>query len=200
MSSKVFRVLKPGLLTTIQDLGRQGFQQYGMVVAGAMDSFSLQVGNLLVGNRRGEAALEITTVGPELEVLNDTVVSICGANLSPTLDGANIPLWRSFEVKKGQILRFGAPKEGIYAYLAVAGGFNVPLVIESKSTYMANIIKSLGSRENLATVAKNLFRLLREFDDEKVDIIIAEGIPLKDLGLAVMNRLRKAADFNVMKA
>lgn len=71
---------------------------------------------------------------------------------------------------------------------------------ESKSAYSANVVKSLGSRENLTTVAKNLFRLLREFDDEKVDIIIAEGIPLKDLGLAVMNRLRKAADFNVVKA
>ncbi len=147
MSSKVFRVLKPGLLTTLQDLGREGFQQYGMVVAGAMDSFSLQVGNLLVGNKRGEAALEITSVGPELVALNDTVISICGADLSPTLDGANVPLWKSFEVKKGQILRFGAPKEGIYAYLAVAGGFNVPLVMESKSTYIGVNIGGLEGRE-----------------------------------------------------
>ena len=146
MSSKVFRVFKPGLLTTIQDLGREGFQQYGMVVAGAMDSFSLQVANLLVGNKRGEAALEITSVGPELEVLNDAVVSICGANLSPTLDGANAPLWKSFEVKKGQILRFGAPKEGNYAYLAIAGGFNVPLVMESKSTYIGVNIGGLEGR------------------------------------------------------
>ena len=71
---------------------------------------------------------------------------------------------------------------------------------ESKSTYRANIVKSLGSRENLTTVARNLFRLLREFDEEKVDIIIAEGIPLKGLGLAVMNRLRKAASFNIVRA
>jgi L-threonylcarbamoyladenylate synthase len=71
---------------------------------------------------------------------------------------------------------------------------------ESKSTYRANVVKSLGSRGNLTTVAKNLFRLLREFDDDKVDIIIAEGIPLKGLGLAVMNRLRKAAGFNVVEA
>ena len=71
---------------------------------------------------------------------------------------------------------------------------------ESKSTYSANVVKSLGGRENLATIGKNLFRLLREFDEEKVDIIIAEGIPLKGLGLAVMNRLRKAAGFNIVRA
>jgi len=71
---------------------------------------------------------------------------------------------------------------------------------ESKSAYSANIVKSLGSREDLATIAKNLFRLLREFDEDKVDIIIAEGITLKGLGLAVMNRLRKAASFNIVRA
>jgi len=72
--------------------------------------------------------------------------------------------------------------------------------LPSKSTYRANVVKSLGSRKNLTTVARNLFRLLREFDEEKVDMIIAEGITPKGLGLAVMNRLRKAVGFNIIKA
>ena len=71
---------------------------------------------------------------------------------------------------------------------------------ETKDAYNVGIVKSLGSRRNLSSIAKNLFKLLREFDEEKVDIIIAEGVPLKDLGLAVMNRLRKASGFNIVKA
>jgi L-threonylcarbamoyladenylate synthase len=71
---------------------------------------------------------------------------------------------------------------------------------ESKSRYSANVVKSLGSRGSSIIAAKNLFRLLREFDYEKVDIIIAEGIPLIGLGLAIMNRLRKAAGFKIVKA
>ena len=71
---------------------------------------------------------------------------------------------------------------------------------ETKDRYKADVIKSLGSRDDLSSLAKNLFRLLREFDEEKVDVIIAEGVPLKHLGLAVMNRLRKASGFNIIKA
>lgn len=142
----IFNVKKPGLLTTVQDLGRSGYQQYGMVVAGAMDPFSLQVGNLLVGNHRGEAAFEITIMGPELQILNDTVIAICGADLSPTLDGENAPLWKSFLVKKGQTLRFGAPKNGARAYLCVAGGIHVHVVLESKSTYIKTFIGGFKGR------------------------------------------------------
>jgi antagonist of KipI len=140
MSKALFRVEAPGLLTTIQDEGRTGYQQYGMVVAGAMDRFSLNIANILVGNRRDEAALEVTLVGPTLEVLEDTVIAICGANLSPTIDGKQAPLWKSFLLKAGQKLAFGKPKEGARAYISVAGGFHVPAVMGSKSTYVkANI-------------------------------------------------------------
>ncbi|WP_420908712.1 biotin-dependent carboxyltransferase family protein [Brevibacillus humidisoli] len=142
----VFRVKKPGVLTTVQDLGRTGYQQYGMVVAGAMDPFALQVGNLLVGNGRGEAGLEITLIGPELEILCDTVIAICGAELSPTLDGSRVPMWKSLKAKKGQTLRFGAPKKGARAYLTVAGGIDVPLVLGSKSTYMKAGVGGLAGR------------------------------------------------------
>lgn len=146
MAVQVIEVLKPGLFTTVQDLGRSGYQQYGVVVSGAMDRYALQVSNLLVGNARGEAALEVTLTGPELGLLSDTVVAVCGADLSPALDGKPIPLWKSVRVKKGQILRFGQPKNGIYAYVAFAGGIAVPSVMGSKSTYVKGRLGGLEGR------------------------------------------------------
>lgn len=136
MANTVFEVMKPGLSTTVQDLGRTGYQQYGIVVSGAMDRFALQVGNILVGNWRGAAGLEIAMIGPELRLLQDTVIAVCGADVSPTLDGMTIPLWKSLQVKAGQILRFGQPKSGLYAYLTVAGGIEVRTVMGSRATYV----------------------------------------------------------------
>ncbi|MFD2762032.1 5-oxoprolinase subunit C family protein [Lentibacillus juripiscarius] len=131
--------------TTIQDLGREGLQQYGVVVSGAMDPFALQVANLLVGNQRDEAALEIAMMGPELDVLSSAVIAICGANLSPTVNGERVPMWKSFKVQKGDRIAFGRPLSGVRAYLAVAGGYDVPVMMGSKSTY---------ERANLGTVIK----------------------------------------------
>ncbi|GAB3794606.1 5-oxoprolinase subunit C family protein [Virgibacillus kimchii] len=133
---ETMKIIKPGLATSVQDLGRRGYQQYGVVVAGAMDDFALQVGNLLVGNRRNEAGLEIAMMGPEILMLEDTVISICGADLSPQLDGKAISGWKSHLVEKGQRLTFGQPKNGGYAYIAVAGGVKTPEVMGSKSTYV----------------------------------------------------------------
>ncbi|AQS57259.1 MAG: biotin-dependent carboxyltransferase family protein [Novibacillus thermophilus] len=135
MGRGVLEVIKPGLATSVQDLGRTGYQQYGVVVSGAMDAYALQVGNLLVGNRRGAAGLEITLMGPELGILRDTTIAVCGADLSPTVDGVPIPVWKSVQVKKGQTLTFGQPRSGVYAYLTVSGGIRVPDVMGSKSTY-----------------------------------------------------------------
>ncbi|MDQ0338253.1 antagonist of KipI [Caldalkalibacillus uzonensis] len=142
----LFEVIKPGLFTTVQDLGRTGFQQYGMVVSGAMDPFAIQVANLLVGNRRDEAALEMTLSGPELRLLNDAVLAICGADLSPSLDGRKVPLWKSFLAKAGQTLSFGPPQQGARAYLAASGGIEVPLVMGSKSTYVKGAVGGFHGR------------------------------------------------------
>ncbi|WP_404460028.1 biotin-dependent carboxyltransferase family protein [Sutcliffiella horikoshii] len=136
MSRPLFQVMKPGLLTTVQDLGRTGYQEFGMVVAGAMDNYALQIGNLLVGNDKGEAALEVTIMGPELKALEDVVVAICGGNLSPKVNGKQAPMWKSFKVKKGELIEFGRPVEGARAYICVEGGFDVPVVMGSKSTYL----------------------------------------------------------------
>ena len=87
------------------------------------------------------------------------------------------------------------------AALHMAKGRKVGILAtdESQSSYEADVVKSLGSRNDTETIAKNLFRLLREFDREKVDVIIAEGVTRRGLGLAVMNRLRRAANFNILK-
>ncbi|HWR45609.1 biotin-dependent carboxyltransferase family protein [Sporomusa sp.] len=128
-------VLRPGLLTTVQDLGRYGYQKYGVIVSGAMDAYSLRVANLLVGNAEGEAGLEITLMGPVLRFERDMLVAITGGDLSPTIAGKPVPLWRPVYIQKGSILKFGHSKSGCRAYLAVAGGYNISSVMGSKSTY-----------------------------------------------------------------
>ncbi|MEC0281604.1 5-oxoprolinase subunit C family protein [Terribacillus saccharophilus] len=146
MSRKLFQVIKPGLLTTFQDLGRTGYQEYGVVVAGAMDDFSLQIANLLVGNRRDDAGLEVTMMGPVLKVLEDSVIAITGGNLSPRVNGKPAPMWKSFEVKEGQLVEFGQPMEGIRSYISVAGGFDLPVVMGSGSTFLKAKIGGLNGR------------------------------------------------------
>lgn len=133
---KCFEVIKPGLATSVQDLGRTGFQQYGVVVSGAMDAFALQVANVLVGNERTNAGLEIVIMGPKIKILRDVIFAIGGADLSAKLDNQPIRPWRSYKARTGQVLSFGQPVKGSYAYLAVAGGIDVPSVMESKSTFV----------------------------------------------------------------
>ncbi|WP_315903173.1 biotin-dependent carboxyltransferase family protein [Clostridium sp. CX1] len=129
------RVISPGLLTTVQDLGRYGYQKYGVIVSGAMDSYSLRAANILVGNKEDEGALEITLMGPSLSIEKGTLFSITGGDLSPTINGEPVPMWRPVYLKENSVLKFGACKSGCRAYLAVAGGFNLPEVMGSKSTY-----------------------------------------------------------------
>ncbi|MDF9840758.1 MULTISPECIES: biotin-dependent carboxyltransferase family protein [unclassified Paenibacillus] len=129
-------VLQPGMLTSIQDLGRYGYQKYGVIVSGAMDTYSLRTANLLVGNDEAEAALEMTLMGPSLLIKNDTLLAITGGDLSPVIDKQPVPMWRPLYVKGGSVLEFGACKSGCRAYLAVAGGYHIPAVMGSKSTYL----------------------------------------------------------------
>jgi len=129
MMKEILLVEKPGLLTTVQDLGRTGYQQYGVVVAGAMDSFSMQIANLLVGNRKDEAVLEATIAGPSLRAVRDIVIAICGGDLAAKINGKDAPLWKSVLLKKGDQLSFTGLKSGARAYIAIAGGINVPKVM-----------------------------------------------------------------------
>lgn len=129
-------IIRPGLLTTVQDLGRPGYQHLGVVVSGALDAVALRVANLLVGNPEQAAGLEITLLGPAIRFEADYLIALTGANLSPTLDGQPLPLHRPVAVRAGTVLAFGAVRAGCRAYLAVAGGLAVPLVLGSRSTYL----------------------------------------------------------------
>lgn len=129
-------VMKSGLQDTIQDTGRKGYQKFGVVVGGAMDPFSHRVANLLVGNEGQEATLEMTLVGPRLLFEQDAVISICGGNLQPKIAGVPVPMWKPVFIRKGSELAFGAAIAGSRAYLAVAGGIDVPVVMNSRSTYV----------------------------------------------------------------
>ena len=107
-----------------------------MCPAGAMDLHSLRVANILVGNQRNEAGLEVTLIGPELEFLTDEVIAITGADLSPAVDGAAVPMYRAIAIKKGQKLKFGARKSGCRAYIAFAGGLDIEPMFGSRSTWV----------------------------------------------------------------
>jgi len=129
-------VLNPGLLTTIQDLGRSGYQKYGVIVSGAMDTYAMRISNILVGNEENEGVLEITLIGPSLKLEKGTLFAITGGDISPTISGKKVPKGRPIYLNNDSILKFGPCKSGCRSYLAVAGGFEVLKVMESKSTYL----------------------------------------------------------------
>ena len=130
------KVLKGGPLTTVQDLGRNGYQKYGVLVSGAMDSFSMRLGNILVGNPLGEGVLEMTMLGPTLALPQGLIFALTGADCSATIDGKAVPRFRPIYVKRDCQMRMGFARQGSRGYFAVAGGFDIPLVMGSKSTYL----------------------------------------------------------------
>jgi len=127
-------VLRPGLLSTVQDQGRCGYRAFGMPVAGAMDQLSFALANLLAGNPPGAAALEMTLLGAALHFEGPAYVAVCGADMAPTLDGKPVQNGTGFPVPAGTDLAFGAAANGCRTYLAIRGGFDVPLVLGSRST------------------------------------------------------------------
>ena len=146
MTQGFFNVVKPGLLTTVQDLGRHGHQQSGVPVAGPMDAFSHRVANQLVGNDAGAATLEITLIGPELIVDVDTTIAICGAHFEVTCDDRAVPMHASCAVRAGQRIKFGRVMEGARAYLAVAGGIQTEPVLGSRATHLVSRMGGLAGR------------------------------------------------------
>ncbi|SDI26575.1 biotin-dependent carboxylase uncharacterized domain-containing protein [Alteribacillus persepolensis] len=129
-------VEKPGMLTTIQDLGRFGYQSQGIPPAGVMDYYSFTIANMLTGNHLREAVLEITMTGPTLHFLRDATLAITGADLQPYKNKEQVSMWKSFNVQKGDKLSFKGPKQGARAYLSAAGGIQGDEVLNSKSTYI----------------------------------------------------------------
>jgi biotin-dependent carboxylase-like uncharacterized protein len=131
---RAMRIMDSGLLTTIQDLGRYGYQRYGVSVSGAMDEYSVKIANKLVGNSYNEAVLETTLKGVNIEFMNDCVFAITGGECDVTLNGKPIDTWRSYRAEYGDIIKMGICKEGMRNYLAFSGGIDVPLVMNSRST------------------------------------------------------------------
>lgn len=144
------KVIKPGLMTTIQDLGRPGYFHLGIPIGGAMDQMAMRAANLLVGNDEGAAGLEAVFMGPELEFIEDALVAVTGADIPILIDGEEQPSWTALGVKAGQRLGFGFLKSGARAYIAISGGIDTQPMLGSRSTYA---IGALGGLEGRAVAA-----------------------------------------------
>jgi allophanate hydrolase subunit 2 len=134
------------MFTTIQDLGRMGYQRFGVAVSGAMDPLALRAANRLVGNVDGEAGIEITLAGPELRFEGAARIAVTGADLAPRLDGRPMQMWRAVPVRRGAVLSFDGRRSGMRAYVAIDGGIAVPLVLGSRSTSTRPGIGGLDGR------------------------------------------------------
>ncbi len=144
---ETFEVLEPGILTTIQDLGRYGFSRFGVPPSGALDAFSFRVGNLLVGNGEGEAGLETTLMGLKIKALREVVIAVTGADLALSLNEEPLEMWRTHLLVEGDVLAFQRVRAGCRAYLAVSGGFVVPKIMGSCSTYLSGNFGGLEGRK-----------------------------------------------------
>jgi hypothetical protein len=141
------KVLRPGLLTTVQDGGRYGLQHLGIVPCGAMDITAHTLANALVGNERNEATLEITVLGPELEFERAALVALCGAEFDARADGRALPPNRPVLLEAGTRLATRRALRGARAYLAVAGGLALAEVLGSRSTYVPARFGGLDGRD-----------------------------------------------------
>ncbi|MEY9586773.1 biotin-dependent carboxyltransferase family protein [Sinorhizobium fredii] len=142
----MIEVLQTGPLNTVQDLGRFGFRNAGVTSSGAMDRLALSVGNLLVGNDKGEAALEVQTFPFRLRFDRDTTVAITGADCDARLDGRRLPPWWAIAVSADQVLELDTPRRSARAYLSFAGGIDVSPVMGSRSTSLRGGFGGLEGR------------------------------------------------------
>lgn len=149
-------VRRPGLLTTIQDLGRAGHRASGVTSGGAMDVFALRIANLLVGNDEGAAGVEVTLLGPTLRFDGDHLCAIGGADLGARLDGIVVPPWRPFFAPAGSELAFEGPRIGCRAMIAVAGGVDVPVVLGGRGTDLRG---GFGGYAGRALAAGDMFAI-----------------------------------------
>jgi biotin-dependent carboxylase-like uncharacterized protein len=185
------RVGQPGLLSTVQDSGRFGEYALGMPPSGAMDMFSYEVGNFLVRNEEGEAGLELTYFGPELTFTEDALIALTGAEMPPKINGVEAATWETLAVSQGDVLTFDYLRSGARAYLAVAGGIDVPPFMHSRSTYT---LIGLGGHEGRALqegdeleigdAGDRLDRLGKRVDDDHIPAYSKETELRVIIGLA----------------
>ena len=135
------RILKGGMMTTVQDLGRYGYQSQGFSVAGVMDVRSFKIANLLLDNPENEAVLEITLIGPTLEFTSATIIAITGGDFQPTINGEPAPMYTALYMNKGDVLKFGSARTGSRGYIAFSSYLDIPVVMGSRCT---NLKSGLG--------------------------------------------------------
>ncbi len=136
-----------GILTTVQDEGRYGYQQSGVSPAGPMDARAFHIANILVGNDMGESALEITYMGPKIQFQETNIIAITGGDLQPRIDGMEVPMYEAIRVEAGMKLSFMGPRNGCRGYIAFAGGLDVPVVMGSKTTLVRNHMGGVDGRK-----------------------------------------------------
>lgn len=150
------RIVTPGLFTTVQDLGRVGCQRDGVPAGGAMDRLALRIGNLLVGNNEGDAALETTLLGPAIAFDEETLIAVTGADSGVTVDGLPLPAYHPTLAPSGATLHCSREIRGCRSYVAIAGGIDVPPVFGSRSTYVR---AAFGGCDGRALRAGDVLRL-----------------------------------------
>src|SRR5215831_16631775 len=133
-NSMSISIIKPGLLDTVQDMGRFGYGNWGINPTGVMDQYAAKLANMLVGNESTEAVIEIHFPGAQILFEQNALISLTGANFSPTLNDEPLPLWQPIVVRKNTVLHFPKLQSGARCYLAIHGGFNLPQWLGSYST------------------------------------------------------------------
>lgn len=156
-------VLKQGLLSTIQDLGRLGYAHLGVPVSGAMDAASALMANTILGNNPNAAVIEMTLIGMHLKFLAETVICISGADMSATLNGKPIPLNKRIEVHPSDSIQFGSAKMGCRTYLAILGGFKTDKVLTSGSFYHSITSNSVLEKGDLIKYAPSTSHISNDY-------------------------------------
>ena len=141
------RVLKGGMLTTVQDLGRTGYQSQGFSVAGVMDVRSFRIANLLLDNPENEPVLEFTLIGPTLEFTSATIIAITGGDFQPTVNDEPVPMYTALYMNKGDILKFKSARTGSRGYIAFSSYLEVPVVMGSRCTNLKSKIGGFKGRK-----------------------------------------------------
>jgi antagonist of KipI len=142
----MIRVLEPGALTTVQDLGRPGHLRYGIPPSGPIDHAAFVVANRLAGNADGAAGLECTVLGPRFVAEVPCAIAVTGAAMPLTVNGAEAPGWTTLILESGDVVKLGAARAGVRAYVAFSGGVDVPAVLDSRSTYVRGRLGGLDGR------------------------------------------------------
>src|SRR5512141_2257331 len=142
----MLEVVEAGGLATLQDAGRLGWRQFGVPAAGPMDAFAFRAANLLAGNAESAAVLELGAGDLTLQAASDCVISVTGAGYALSVGTWDFPLWSSYFVRGGWSIRLTKSGFGMWAYIAIAGGFDVPQVLGSRSTYLRGRLGGLDGR------------------------------------------------------